>query len=120
MSPRRPCIELVDGRPCGIPSEGTRCPTHERPLVAADNRRRNAKTVAHGVKRSHFQHLRFERLARAGGFCELHADGGCTTVATTVHLAPALSGDHDRATIDDVQACCAHCHGVVDGARSAR
>lgn len=116
--PLRPCVELVNGSPCGVPSKGTRCPVHERPRRVADDRRRNAKTVAHGVKRAHFQRLREERLALAGGFCELHLDRDCTTVATTVHLDEALAGDHDRATLDDVRAACAHCHGVKDGGRA--
>lgn len=116
---RRPCIEIVNGRPCGTPSSGTRCPTHERPRRRADDARRNAKTVTHGVKRSHFQRLRADRIAVARGLCELRADRGCTGTATTVHLDPRLNGDHDAATIDDVYAACAHCHGVVDGRRSS-
>jgi hypothetical protein len=118
--PLRPCIELVDGVPCGVPSTGTRCPKHERPRADADNRRRNAKTVAHGVKRAHFQRLREQRLEMTGGFCELQVDRGCTVLATTVHLREELRGDHGRATIDDVRAACRHCHGVTDGKRSRR
>lgn len=117
----RPCVELLPtGLNCGVPSKDTRCPTHERPRQIAENTRRNAKTVAHGVKRAHFQRLREERLRMSGGFCELQVDRGCTTVATTVHIDDTLTGNHDRATIDDCRAACAHCHGVVDGGRAHR
>lgn len=115
--PLRPCIELVDGRLCGIPSLGTRCAKHERPRREADDARRNAKTVAHGVKRSHFQRLRRERIELARGLCEVSVDRDCTRVATSVHLDPRLKGDHDAAMLGDVRAACAHCHGVVDGRR---
>jgi hypothetical protein len=116
---QRPCIEqLPTGRLCGRPSPGSRCPEHARPRYQADNRRRNAKTVAHGVKRSHFQRLRPERIALAGGFCELHVDRDCKQVATTVHIDSGLGGNHDEATIDDCRAACDHCHGVMDGRRS--
>lgn len=106
--PRRPCIT------CGVPCEGSYCAKH-RP---DENARRNAKTVAHGVKRTHFQTLRPQVFAAAGGLCEFRLRG-CTRVATTVHLDPALEGNHDAATVDDCQAACAHCHGVIDGRRSS-
>lgn len=112
--PLRPCLV------CGRPSPAARCSAHALPVQRADDRRRNAKTVTHGVKRSHFQRLRRERLALARGLCELRVDRGCTTVATTMHLDERLAGDHDRATLDDVRAACAHCHGVTDGRRSVR
>jgi hypothetical protein len=106
---RNPCAD------CGTPtSNGTRCEKHDR-----DDERRNAKTVDHGVKRSHFQRLRLRRIELADAHCELRVDERCTVTATTVHLDPALEGDHDAATIDDVRAACAHCHGVVDGGRAS-
>jgi hypothetical protein len=103
----KPCLT------CGRPSAGAYCAEHDQ-----DDARRNAKTRAHGVKRAHFQRLRAQRLELAGRFCELTIDADCTREATTVHLDPALEGNHDAATIDDVRAACLHCHGVVDGARS--
>jgi hypothetical protein len=106
--PRRPCLT------CGKPSEGSHCPQHQ----PDDNARRNAKTVEHGVKRSHFQKLRPLVFDAAGGLCEIRLRG-CTRVATTVHVDPALEGNHDIATLEDCQAACAHCHGVTDGARSS-
>lgn len=105
--PRRPC------KVCGTPTEGSLCPTHRR----EEDARRNAKTVAHGVKRAHFQRLRREVLTVSGGLCELRLNG-CTKTATTVHLDPRLDGNHDVATVDDCKAACARCHGVVDGGRS--
>jgi hypothetical protein len=116
---RRPCIErLPSGGLCGRPGNGSRCAAHAQTRQQADSRRRNVKTVAHGVKRSHFRQLREQRLAQAGGFCELHVDRDCKRVATTVHIDASLAGDHDRATIDDCRAACDHCHGVIDGARA--
>jgi hypothetical protein len=105
---------------CGTPARGARCPEHARPRQLADAKRRNAKTVAHGTKRAPFQRLRKQRLELAGGYCELRVDAGCTLAATSVHLDPSLGGNHDIATIDDVRAACAHCHGVIDGARASR
>lgn len=107
----KPCLE------CGTPSDGARCPKHAAPIVAADNARRNAKTVAHGVKRAHFQRIRKQRLELTGFYCELRLPG-CTMNATTAHLDEKLEGNHDAATIDDVKSACLHCHGVADGARA--
>jgi hypothetical protein len=107
VTPRRPCLI------CGVPAPGSYCAAHQ----PDDNARRNAKTVAHGVKRAHFQRVRREVLAATGGLCELRLPG-CTTTATTVHLHPELAGNHDIATVADCDAACAHCHGVTDGRRS--
>jgi hypothetical protein len=108
VTPRQPCLT------CGKPGPGSYCARHK----PDDNARRNAKTVAHGVKRAHFQQLRPKVIAAAVGLCELRVDAGCTRIATTVHLHEELEGNHDIATIDDCDAACAHCHGVRDGARS--
>jgi hypothetical protein len=112
---RKACVE------CGrlAVAGSNRCGSHLAEFEARDNGRRNAKTVAHGVKRSHFQRLRRERLALARGVCELRLRG-CTVRATSVHLDPRLAGDHDRAALGDVRAACAHCHGVVDAKRASR
>ena len=108
---RQPCID------CGVPTEGTRCAKCAVPLELADSRRPNEKTVAHGVKRAHWQRVRVQRLALVGGYCELNLPG-CTKIATSVHLDAGFDGDHDSATIDDARASCAHCHGTLDGPRS--
>lgn len=117
---RRVCVGF-DGVDCGRLAEPgeRRCATHLAAFEQSDNRRRNEKTVRHGVKRAHFQRIRRERLRRAKGVCELRLRG-CKVRATTVHLDPRLAGNHDIATIDDVRAACDHCHGVVDGSRSKR
>lgn len=99
---------------CGRSCIGSRCPTHQ----AAADARRNAKAAAHGLHRGHWQNLRRQRLELAGGRCELALDEFCTVAATTVHLNPALEGNHDAAAIDDVRAACAHCHGVADAPRA--
>lgn len=97
-----------------ISAEQTHCEIHAK----LDDERRNTKTRAHGVKRSHFKTLRTQRLELAHDLCELRIDALCTITATSVHIDPALEGDHDNATLDDCRAACAHCHGVVDGARA--
>jgi hypothetical protein len=108
VTARRPCLT------CGKPSNGSYCPTHKK----ADDHRRNAKTVAHGVKKAHFQRVRRQVLAATGGLCELR-HRGCTNAATTVHLDPELEGNHDLATVENCKAACSHCHGVEDGGRAA-
>src|SRR4051794_40371197 len=95
-------------RGCGRLTAGGRCAAH----VRADNRRRHLKQVANGVKTPAWQELREERLELDGRRCQLRVDDGCTGVATTVHLAPELGGDHRRARLEDLTSACAHCHGV--------
>jgi hypothetical protein len=113
MSPRRPCIELVDGRPCGQPCEGNRCPKHKR----EENDRRMARLHARGGDTPEWLAVSRARRAMAGR-CELQVDDRCTGRPETAHLNPAREGEHRGATIDDVRAACRHCHGVVDAARS--
>lgn len=69
-------------------------------------------------KSRYWRQLREERLELAAGLCELRFEG-CIGTATSVHLNPALGGDHKRAVLEDCRAACVVCHGYVDGIRSA-
>jgi len=64
-----------------------------------------------------WEQLRRLALEAADGVCQLRLHG-CTFWATTVHLDPELANDHSAATVDDLTACCASCHGRLDGPRS--
>jgi hypothetical protein len=95
-----------------MPAESHSCPELEA-ATAADNARRHSKQREHGRDTRGWRRLSVERRELAGGLCELKLPG-CTTFATTGHLHRELEGRHELATIDDVDAACAHCHGVVD------
>lgn len=99
------CGALVDTKPC---------PKCKR----QDNRRRRAKSQAHGLDSPYWQWLRRGVLIRDNYRCQLHLDRHCTGTATTVHIDPALEGNHRRARRSDCISACAHCHGVVDGTRA--
>ena len=98
-----------------VPKRSTFCAEH----AAADERRRATKRKRFGYGRSHWQQLRLQRLALAGGVCELRLPG-CTRRATHVHLDPALRGNHDAATLDDCRAACPQCSGAVDAPRASQ
>ena len=110
--PLKPCLD------CGKPTPNARCADHD-----TDTERRVQKSKDHGLFHVEWRGpngLRKRALDRDQGLCKLRVDDRCTTLATTVHLDPALEGDHARATLDDCTSACAHCHGVIDGARAAR
>jgi 5-methylcytosine-specific restriction endonuclease McrA len=97
------------------------CPTCGRPKPCAaharnDNRRRADKSKAHGLTAARWRRTRAAVLKRDGGFCRLQLRG-CTTTATTVHRLPEHGTFHDG-NLDAYVSACAHCHGVVDGARA--
>lgn len=73
--------------------------------------------AAGGYSTGHWRKLRVQALVRDGYRCQLQLDG-CTGVATTVHIDPALRGQHEDATLDDCTSACLYCHGVTDAARS--
>jgi hypothetical protein len=110
-------------RLCSVPrcgryrTIGTHCATHAAEYQGKDNKRRYAKRLAHGRQSQHWVALRRQKLAIAP-LCEFRYPG-CTSRATTVHLDPRLQGDHLKARLEDCASACHHCHGVVDGARSA-
>jgi hypothetical protein len=97
---------------------------YEPPAVCPECKRTRGGNDAARARRQRTWTQRWRNLsdaviARAGGYCEIHLEG-CTVVATTAHLSPALRGRHDEATIDDCVAACRHCHGVVDGRRGRK
>ena len=92
---------LVCGRPTPT---GSRCNLH-------------AKTMNYRSG-SYWRKLRQRRLNLDGHRCQLHHPG-CTQVATTVHLDPALNGDHLYATLGNTISACLHCHGVEDAPRAS-
>jgi hypothetical protein len=76
-------------------------------------------TKAHGTHTSYWRQLRQQALERDGHTCQLQ-HRGCTEVATTVHLDPALKGNHRIASLEHCKSACKHCHGVEDGRRTPR
>ena len=74
-------------------------------------------TQPDGYSSSHWQRVRRQRLNLDGHRCTLNHPG-CTTVATTVHLAPELNGNHLLATVDNTRSACRRCHGTEDAPRA--
>lgn len=114
---------------CTIPRCGRRfktsdqrryhCDTHEPEHLHRDNTRRSTKKRDHGRDTAAWRTLRQQRLALDHEICQLRHPG-CTEHATTVHLNPALEGQHARATLDDCTSACHHCHGVEDAPRASQ
>lgn len=99
---------------CGAPtSRGNRCAWHEKMDVAAANARSQAKAKAHGRNTAAWQRLRKATIAREAGRCQR-----CGGNANSVHIDPALNGNHNLAGLDDCTLLCSVCHGVVDGPRA--
>jgi 5-methylcytosine-specific restriction endonuclease McrA len=111
---QRFCAELG----CSKLTRARRCPEHAAAKEARDNGRRHERQRLHGRDTAAWRSKRARRLLLAGNRCELRLHG-CTVEATTVHLAPEREGDHASATIDDLRAACAPCHGRVDAPRAA-
>lgn len=87
---------------CGTPSISARCPRHQQQV--------NRRTA-------HWEAVRAARLRLANYRCEF-GYAGCTKLATTVHLDPALNRDHGGATLERTRAACLHCHGIEDAPRA--
>jgi 5-methylcytosine-specific restriction endonuclease McrA len=85
------------------------CVTHRR----RDNARRGRNLYTSGRRSEHWRKLRPQAIAR---------DRVCRRCGTgerlTVHLDPALRGEHRNATLDDVVTLCVSCHGSVDAPRA--
>lgn len=95
-----------------------RCLSHQVDHQQRDDDRRHAKQHDHGRDTARWVNLRRQALLRDGHTCQLRIDAACTGTATTVHLDPALEGNHAAASLDDVASACAHCHGAEDATRS--
>lgn len=98
---RRPCLT------CGKPCNGSYCDEHQPLYGHHDAQWRGAGGTRQLV------------LERDQHRCKIVADDGCTHVATTVHRLPEYGTWHDG-NLDAYVSACAHCHGVVDGARATR
>lgn len=94
----KPCLT------CGTPSRSAYCPDHGA----------QGGDQAKGYFGRHWQAIRAARMRLASRLCEYQLPG-CTHQATTVHLNPALAGDHHRATLHDTRAACRPCHRLVEG-----
>ena len=98
----------------GVPVRGQkRCARCGR----AEAARKTEKSRTLGLRSAHWRRVREARLRLDGYVCQLK-QGGCTVRATTVHLDPALRGDHRKATLNTTLSACLHCHGVVDAPRA--
>jgi 5-methylcytosine-specific restriction endonuclease McrA len=102
----------------GIVEATHRCsPTY---AGTTDNQIRASKNKAHGTQTTYWRKLRTQALERDGYRCQLNVDHRCTQAATTVHLDPALKGNHRIAGLEHCKSACKHCHGVEDGRRTPR
>lgn len=108
-------MRLCNEPGCGqvIQPDKRRCATHE----AARPSDRGARRRMYGYNRARWKQLRLERLAHAGGRCEIRilCQGA---EATHCHLLERVQGRHDLATLADCRACCARCSGSIDGGRA--
>jgi 5-methylcytosine-specific restriction endonuclease McrA len=83
----------------------------------ADNRRRNQKRKDSGRTTESWQRMRLAAFLRDGYACRRCGKTG-DRKTLTVHLNPALDGDHLAAGRDDLTTLCRSCHGSVDAPRS--
>jgi hypothetical protein len=102
---------------CGIVPAAHRC--SPKWGTGTDNQLRTRKNKAHGTNTPYWRQLRQQALERDGYRCTIR-HRGCTEVATTVHLDPALKGNHRVAGLEHCKSACKHCHGVEDGRRTPR
>jgi 5-methylcytosine-specific restriction endonuclease McrA len=112
-------LSICTERGCGRLYEKTdrrvhRCREHQAELERRDNARRNRKQWRQGRNTARWRQLRAAALARDGHQCRRCGSSD----DLTVHLNPQLAGDHEAATLDDLETLCRRCHGQVDGARS--
>lgn len=106
-----PLVRLCAGCGRAIDNGLTRCPA----CATADNRRRAILNIKRGTNTSRWRKLRAHAVGR-DGWCQR-----CGTSADlTVHLDPALAGDHRAATAADVVVLCRRCHGALDAPRASR
>lgn len=97
---------------CGTPSAGTRCAVHQHD----EDARRSAKSRSHGLRTRVWRRTRALVLERDMHCCRIGREG-CTFKATSVHRLPEYGPFHDD-NLDAYVSACAHCHGVIDGARA--
>jgi len=90
-----------------------RCAEHQVAFARVDNAKRNRKAWRHGRTSKRWQQIRAAVLARDGRCLECGS-----TADLTVHLDPALEGNHLAAGPENCATLCRRCHGRLDGARS--
>jgi 5-methylcytosine-specific restriction endonuclease McrA len=83
----------------------------------ADDRRPNQKRKDSGRTTVAWQRMRLAAFHRDGYACQRCGNTG-DRKTLTVHLNPALDGDHLAASRDDLTTLCRSCHGSVDAPRS--
>jgi 5-methylcytosine-specific restriction endonuclease McrA len=83
----------------------------------ADDRRRNTRRRLSGRTTAAWQRLRLAAFYRDGYACQRCSRTG-TRHTLTVHLDPALEGNHWIATLDDLTTLCRSCHGSIDAPRA--
>jgi 5-methylcytosine-specific restriction endonuclease McrA len=108
--------KLCNGCHAAFPQEKVKrglCPDCQR----ADNHRRNTKRRVSGRTTAAWQRLRLAAFDRDSYACRQCGQGG-TRHTLTVHLDPALKGNHWSATLDDLTTLCRSCHGSVDAPRA--
>lgn len=101
----------------GLHESGSPCPARAR----ADNARRQRKNQAHGVNRAAWRR-RAQRVKQRDGMtcrrCGRHRDELHHNERLSVHLDPALAGNHDAASDHDCITLCSTCHGTIDAPRA--
>jgi 5-methylcytosine-specific restriction endonuclease McrA len=89
-----------------------RCEKHAGAWAARDNRMRHERARVAGRTTAHWQRVREQVLERDGYACVV-----CGVPARSVHIDPALRGDHRNVTPDEAWTLCPQHHGAIDGAR---
>jgi 5-methylcytosine-specific restriction endonuclease McrA len=116
MSPlMRICCETGCGRifqPDPSRRRNDRCPEHAAAQTRRRDRQKAVKNKEQGRTTQHWRRLRVQALERDDYTCQ-----GCGAPAVSVHISPALGGDHRAATLDDCVSACLVCHGRLDGQR---
>jgi len=112
-----PVLSICPERGCGALTPGGRCEAHRR----HGDPRRHEKQKAQGRDSRYWrEQLRPARLEFDEYTCQRCFGERCGNQDLTVHLDPALEGDHLSATIHDCVTVGRSCHGTVDAPRSSR
>jgi len=105
-----PVVKLC-ARCSAYATHGRYCQQHARERQQQQNQRDHS----YGYSSTHWRRMR--QLAR---HYHPHCQRCGSTTGLTVHLDPALHGDHRSAQLDDCTVLCASCHGTLDAPRASR
>ena len=111
----RICCERGCGRaftPVSGRRRNDRCPEHAAAQAQRRDKQKAVKNREQGRTTQHWKRLRVQALDRDDYTCQV-----CGQPAVSVHINPALGGDHRAATLDDCVSACLSCHGRLDGQR---